>query len=507
MPGLLDFQDDPMSQFGGLLMAGTSPFFGVNLGNAVNQYTAIQQQKRKEDRADQQAQLAQLVQSYKILQDQDMQNKRQSYLSGAPYTPNPLLQVHEQKLAQLLGTPMKTAQTANAAIPQAQAQAAPSLPPAQASQYSPVVKPELQASGPMPQPQTPPEQMSLPQLLQGAGITPQMAMVWSGTEKGTEQMMAKLQEAYGPRVVNNVMMQLQPGGNTKFLGGVVSKDTVPVVSGPNGLQAQQIGGLQDILANQAGATEAATQAARAPYTPITVPNSNGSATTMMLNRFMGQPSQGQPATLNVTQPPRMGSGASFGSGVSQTPGDKAQQEDLAKFNAQTFIETQTAGKAAQGGLLKLDRIDQLMRGIDTGKLTPSGMQIAAYAQALGLPVDPKLPNKQAAEALTGQIALELRNPSGGAGMPGALSDNDLKFLRSMTPGLAQTTEGRAMIIETKRKLLQRDQEIAQIARDYRAKNGGKIDDGLMSQIQSYADAHPLFPKGQPGQGWSIQRVD
>lgn len=515
MAGLLgDFLGDPLTQLGAGLLGGTSPFFGVNAGNAVAQTAVMQQAMRKEQRAQDQAELSQLVQSYKILQDQDMQSKRQAYLTGTPYQQNPLLQVHEQKLAQLLGRP-PGGQPPSAApqsvppqmAPQGQPQAMPSAGPPQGS-----MGPMPQTQSPQQQPpQAPQQDMSMPQLLQGAGITPAQAMIWSGTEKGTEQMMARLSEVYGPRVVNNVLMQLQPNGQTKFLGGAVSGDTLPVVNGAGGLQVQQIKGLQDARAAQAGATEAATQQAKAPYEMVSVPQSDGS--TRLVPKSSLVPQQGgsqapQAAGVTVTQGPRAGSGASFG--TSQTPGGRTQQEDLAKFHTQTFVDTQLAGRSAAKGLQNLDRIDQLMQGVDTGALTPKGMQVAAYAQAMGFQLDPKLPNKQAAEALSGQIALELRNPSGGAGMPGALSDNDLKFLRSMTPGLAQTTKGRQEIIETKRKILQRDQEVAQFARDYRAKTGGNIDDGFTSALQAYSQAHPLFaieaPAAKPG-GWSIQKVD
>ena len=44
-----------------------------------------------------------------------------------------------------------------------------------------------------------------------------------------------------------------------------------------------------------------------------------------------------------------------------------------------------------------------------------------------------------------EFALELRNPSGGAGMPGAMSDADRNFLASIPPSLANTKEGRALI--------------------------------------------------------------
>jgi hypothetical protein len=95
------------------------------------------------------------------------------------------------------------------------------------------------------------------------------------------------------------------------------------------------------------------------------------------------------------------------------------------------------------------------------------------------------------------MALQLRNPSGGAGMPGALSDRDVQFLRAMVPGLAKTPEGNKLIIETARKLSQREIQVAQLARDYRKKKG-QLDEGFYDQLKVFSDANPLFETGGAG---------
>lgn len=507
--GLLD-NPDTLQQLGmsfGLLNAKRGDNWPQLFIQAAQQKNLAQAQERQNRASD----LQQVVATYKILKDQDQQARDNAMFTGQPYTPDPLLAQHEAKLAQLMGSQPMTGSMPGHMPPAMSAMSPPQRPPMmpQGQQQTPQQAPQsFGQSAQMPQQpaQAPQQPTSIQEMLQGAGIDPRMAASWAQTPAGKNELYKKLADVYGPRVVNNVLMQLQPNGQTKFLGGAVGNDTLPVVNGPNGLQVQPINGLIDARVAQKKAETEAVKGVEANYTPLTLPLPNGSSTVTTVGRFVGQQQPQQPgaASLSVTQPPRAGSGAGFG--MSQTPADRAQSEDLAKFHAQTFIDTQQAAKAAQKGMLNLDRIDQLMQGVDTGKLTPTGMQIAAYGQALGIPLDPKLPNKQAAEALTGQIALELRNPSGGAGMPGALSDNDLKFLRSMTPGLAQTTDGRKMIIDTKRKLLQRDQEIAQLARDYRKRNGGRVDDGFSQALADYSSSHPLFPQATAQAGWSIQEV-
>lgn len=76
----------------------------------------------------------------------------------------------------------------------------------------------------------------------------------------------------------------------------------------------------------------------------------------------------------------------------------------------------------------------------------------------------------ASKALSARLALELRNPAGGAGMPGALSDKDREFLQSMVASVETTPEAIPLMIEAAVKLQQRNQEVAKLAREYRRQN-------------------------------------
>lgn len=175
-----------------------------------------------------------------------------------------------------------------------------------------------------------------------------------------------------------------------------------------------------------------------------------------------------------------------------------------------YANLQTSAVSAGGKLAKLDRMEQLMEGMQTGKLSPAITQIQAVAAAFGLQLDSSLPAKQALESLTNEMTLELRNPSGGAGMPGAMSDKDREFLTAMPAGLSKTPEGNKLIIETARAVAKREQEVAKLARAYRKKNG-HFDEGFFDELQEYSDAHPLFkdkklPAGADKPGWSITPV-
>lgn len=170
--------------------------------------------------------------------------------------------------------------------------------------------------------------------------------------------------------------------------------------------------------------------------------------------------------------------------------ETAESQAIGRELGQQYVTLQKSGQDALAKLARLDRMEALMQGVNTGKLAPAMTEVSALAQSLGIKVDPKLGAKQALEALSNEMALTLRNPSGGAGMPGALSDKDRDFLKAMAPGLAKTPEGNRLIIDTARKLAIRDQEMATLARQYRLDHGTL--DGFSDYAKKYADAHPLF---------------
>lgn len=173
--------------------------------------------------------------------------------------------------------------------------------------------------------------------------------------------------------------------------------------------------------------------------------------------------------------------------------ESASETAIGKGLGEQFNNIQQRGLAAGDEINTYDRLESLLDGVHSGKLKPTMIQIAAIADSLGLKIDDKLGPEQAAEALTNELALKLRDPSGGAGMPGALSNSDREYLKQMAPGLGKTAEGNALMMETGRKLAYRKMEIAELAEKYYEKHG-KLDIGLYKEIRDYANSHPLFPK-------------
>ena len=179
--------------------------------------------------------------------------------------------------------------------------------------------------------------------------------------------------------------------------------------------------------------------------------------------------------------------------TSQTVNIKQETEEakaIGKGLGEKFIKAGEDADSAVSQLDSLDRVESLLQGVDTGRLTPLGTEIAGYAKSLGIDIDPKSGNKEAAQSLVNQFVLQLRNPASGAGMPGQLSDSDRKFLQSMGPGIEKTPEGRRQIIETMRKVAGRRIEYADQMQEYRKENDTLA--GFDAKWRTYVNKNPLF---------------
>lgn len=180
--------------------------------------------------------------------------------------------------------------------------------------------------------------------------------------------------------------------------------------------------------------------------------------------------------------------------INKQEGEEAKT--VGKAYGEMFIDTQKAALDAQRSIANIDRLSNLLEQVNTGKGAATTLELKRMAKGAGIDLEKygirdDVAPAEAAQALSGEIALQLRNPAGGAGMPGAMSDADREFLRSMTPGIETTPEGRRLMMETTRRVNQRHIDVARLAREYRAKNG-TVDEGFFNQLQQYSAANPLF---------------
>lgn len=174
--------------------------------------------------------------------------------------------------------------------------------------------------------------------------------------------------------------------------------------------------------------------------------------------------------------------------------DKTYKVDNAKNMAKFSDQLRQGAITANTKIANAQRIGTLLGDFEGGKLSGNALAVASGLNSFGIQVDPKLGNKQAAQAASNQFALEMRNPSGGAGMPGGLSDGDRAYLTTMAPGIEQGKVGRGLMIDTIVKMEQRNKDIAFIASKYE-KTHGRLDPNFFTSLEKWSNDNPLFPQG------------
>ena len=179
--------------------------------------------------------------------------------------------------------------------------------------------------------------------------------------------------------------------------------------------------------------------------------------------------------------------------VNPTEAEKAFDVDAAKGfvkDADTFRQSWSNAKRMNG---MLDTLDELYKdpNVTSGGLAENITGLKGIAASLNIDIKGK-GSEDAIRSITNRFALELRNPSGGAGMPGAMSDSDRNFLASIPPSLANTKEGRALIAMTMRAVNNRDIQIAQLAQEYQEQNQGRLDIKFQKNLRDWSNKNPLM---------------
>ena len=151
-----------------------------------------------------------------------------------------------------------------------------------------------------------------------------------------------------------------------------------------------------------------------------------------------------------------------------------------------------AGYDAPAKMARLDRMEQLLAGVDGGAAAPAMADIASFANSIGVKIDPKLGNKQAAEALAREMAATLRQPG-----TGPMTDKDFDNFLKQVPSLSKTAEGRTEIIKTLRGAIERDQRASQFAREYAKANKGVIDDNFFDSLAGFYAQNPVVTPKLP----------
>ncbi len=181
--------------------------------------------------------------------------------------------------------------------------------------------------------------------------------------------------------------------------------------------------------------------------------------------------------------------------VNVNAGEKAWDQESAKLQAKRYDDITASAGNAQDMLSMYDLAEQaLTSGVRTGFGAETELNLRQLGASMGIDTDPeKLAGGELIRSIQNRMALLMRSPNGGMGMPGALSDRDIKFLKDAQIGLDRSPEGNRQMLEAYRSMEQRKIEISQLADQY-VEEHGKLDAGFNKAVREYAKANPLFPE-------------
>jgi hypothetical protein len=179
--------------------------------------------------------------------------------------------------------------------------------------------------------------------------------------------------------------------------------------------------------------------------------------------------------------------------INMPPMEKAYDQELGKYLAESNINIIKGASTARANLGNLDRLQQLLNepGVYQGTAGDKILQAKKLAKSMGFDVGDGIGAAETVQAISNQLALQARNPAGGAGMPGAMSDADRTYLQQMQPGLEKTPEGNRLLIDVNRKINQRAVDVEQFRQNYIRKHG-RLDEGFYRDLNDWSNANPLF---------------
>jgi hypothetical protein len=161
-----------------------------------------------------------------------------------------------------------------------------------------------------------------------------------------------------------------------------------------------------------------------------------------------------------------------------------------------MADIKSRDEAIQASRSKMPRLEIMSKLIDSPEIYQGTggnavLELRKAAQTFGIDVS-GVPGAEAIRAIGNQFALQLRNPAGGEGMPGALSDSDRNFLVQSTPNLGNTRDGNRLLVRTmidlERHKINENAEASRYLREH------KSSAGLTEHMEKWAQRNPALSR-------------
>ena len=188
-------------------------------------------------------------------------------------------------------------------------------------------------------------------------------------------------------------------------------------------------------------------------------------------------------------------------GAPQTQGELSQQrkqevEAGIDIGKNTYKKITESLPTLDQGINNLELVSGLLeRGVPTGKVTNATLPVRQWAKQLHLLTDEAADQVGDQELLTSvqnRMAMILRNPESGGGLPGSASDRDVQFLKDAVPSLEKTPAGNRLITLTALAVMKRERQLASATGEYLTQGGSY--QKLSSFTTKWRDENPLLAR-------------
>jgi hypothetical protein len=182
-----------------------------------------------------------------------------------------------------------------------------------------------------------------------------------------------------------------------------------------------------------------------------------------------------------------------GAGSSAYDEDTPWGRNMAKKAVERLDENQTAIGDINTRVNKLNELESYVNNPNVYQGFAGGAVagLKNIAKTFGFDTEAMgVDETQAFKALANQFSLSIRNPKAGEGLPGALSDKDLSFLKESAPNLDATPEANRKIIGFMRKIEEKNKLMKTEEANYIKEH--RTIEGLAEHMEKFRNSVDMF---------------
>jgi len=160
-------------------------------------------------------------------------------------------------------------------------------------------------------------------------------------------------------------------------------------------------------------------------------------------------------------------------------------------NVDAMNERSKAFQSSSGLKVKTRQMRELLdSGLQTGALAKLSKGAKSFVQSLFPDTEIEgLAEAEVFNAISNQLALLIRNPDSGMGLPGATSNRDLSFLIESVPNLGTSVEGNKLLLEVYDKMYNLQVDVMGEQRRIIKANNGVPPLDLEEQLASFVETN------------------